>query len=164
MPDFGWWILLGVVAVAAGAALAWRPLRAAAREARFTQAKRDFHKQREWLEAKLIRLASTHVKPDSPRWADCDFDDAVAYVRHRATGELSALVGITVAMERIGHSPASASDLISNLRAGTAVFRFDAGHWETDGKVLLNLSPSEAIRFYQNDLEIVGQELAERPA
>jgi hypothetical protein len=162
MPDSGWWILAGVLAVLAIAALLWRPLSMAAREGRLAQARRDFHKQRERLEAKLVRLASAHAKPDAPRWADCDFDDSVAYVRHRGTGELSAFVGVTVAMERIGHSPASASDLISNLRAGTAVFRFEKDHWETDGRVMLNLSPSEAIRFYQNDLEIVGQEFAER--
>ena len=32
----------------------------------------------------------------------------------------------------------------------------------TDGRVILNLSPSEAIRFYQDDLEMVGQEMADR--
>ena len=29
-----------------------------------------------------------------------------------------------------------------------------------DGRVIHNLSPNEAIRFYQNDWEMVGQELA----
>jgi hypothetical protein len=50
-----------------------------------------------------------------------------------------------------------------NLRAGTAVFRLDRDRWETEGRVILNLSPSEAIRTYQHDLEVVGREAAERP-
>ena len=87
----------------------------------------------------------------------------MAYVRNRSTGELSAFVAVTVAMESLENAAHSASDLLSNLHAGTAVFRFDRDHWVTDGRAILNLSPSEAIRFYQNDIEVVGQELAEQP-
>jgi hypothetical protein len=144
--------------------LLWRPCQVAAREARFTQARRDFHKQREWLEVKFISLAGAQGGMDVPRWSNCEFDDAVSYVRHRTTGELSAFVAVTVALEGIGHLTATATDLMSNLQAGTAVFRFDKDHWLTDGRVILNLSPSEAIRFYQNDLEMVGQEMADRTA
>ena len=101
-------------------------------------------------------------KADAPRWSNCEFDDAVSYVRHRTTGELSAFVAVTVALEGISHLTTSATDLMSNLQAGTAVFRFDKDHWVTDGRVIHNLSPNEAIRFYQNDWEMVGQEMADR--
>ena len=97
-----------------------------------------------------------------PRWTDCDFDDAVAYVRNAPPASFSAFVAVTVAMESLSDPLThSASDLIGNLRAGTAVFRFDRDHWETDGRAILNLSPNEAIRFYQHDLEVVGQESAQ---
>ena len=156
-----WWLIpVGLAAVAAALFVLWRPLRQATSEARLARARAGFHREREWLEAKFIRRAVAHTKPEAPRWADCDFDDSVAYVRDRTTGELSAFVAVTVALEGVSHSSASASDLIGNLRAGTAIFRFDKDHWETEGRVLLNLSPTEAIRFYQNDLEMVGQELA----
>ncbi len=164
MPESWWWILALGAALAGIAILLWRPARMAARDARLTQAKRYFHRQRERLEAKFVQLAVAQAKHDAPRWTDCDFDDAVAYVRDRATGELSAFVAVTVALDGLPDvATSSASDLIGNLRAGTAVFRFDRDHWETDGRAILNLSPSEAIRFYQNDLEVVGQELAEQP-
>ena len=52
---------------------------------------------------------------------------------------------------------------LDNLRSGTAIFRFDSSHWETDGRAILNLSPAEAIRFYRNDLEMIDQELAGQP-
>lgn len=164
MPEPWWVIAIGLVIIAIVTIFLWRPLRVATREARFSQAKKGFHKQREWLEAKFLQLAASNAKSDSPRWADCDFDDAVAYVRHRTTGELSAFVAITLAVEEGHQASASTTDLIGNLRAGTAVFRFVKDHWETDGRVILNLSPNEAIRFYQSDLEVVGQEHAYRPA
>ena len=148
--------------VAAVVLVFWRPCQAAAREARFAQARRDFHKQREWLEVSLFPWQVGPWQAGSPRWSNCEFDDAVYHVRHRTTGELSAFVAVTVALEGIAHVTASANDLMSNLQAGTAVFRFDKAHWVTDGRVILNLSPNEAIRFYQNDLEMVGQEMADR--
>ncbi len=161
MPEPWWWVLALVAALAGIVVLLWRPARMAAREASLKQAKKNFHRQRERLEAKFIQLASAHGKHDAPRWCDCDFDDSVSYVRNRASGELSAFVAVTVAMESLADAPLSTSDMIGNLRAGTAVFRFDRDHWVTDGRAILNLSPSEAIRFYQNDLEVVGQEVAE---
>ncbi len=143
--------------------LIWRPVRAASREARFAQARRDFHAQRERLEMKFIYLAGIHPQSRALHWADCEFDDDVAYVRNRSTGELSAFVAVTVATDHLEDPAAGIGGLVGNLRAGTAVFRFDRSHWETDGRAILNLSPTEAIRFYQNDLEMVDQELARRP-
>ena len=158
MPESWWIIPIGLVVVALVAAVCWRPVRRAAREARFVQARKGFHKQREWLEVRFLQLADAHAKPESPKWAGCEFDDPVSYVRQRSTGELSAFVAVTLALESVSKSSGSATDLIGNLRVGTAVFRFDKDHWATDGRVILNLSPSEAIRFYQNDFEMVGQE------
>ena len=162
MPEPWWWIPFACAMFAVVVLLLWRPCQAAAREARFAQARKVFHKQREWLEVKFISLAPSQGKPDAQRWSNCEFDDAVSYVRHRGTGELSAFVAVTVALESISQTTASTTDLMSNLQAGTAVFRFDKDHWVTDGRVILNLSPSEAIRVYQNDLEMVGQEMADR--
>ncbi|MEI8371971.1 MAG: hypothetical protein WCJ35_03955 [Planctomycetota bacterium] len=160
MPEPWLWIACAMVAVVV--LLMWCPYRATAREARLTQARKEFHKQREWLEVKFISLAGTQGKPDAPRWSNCEFDDDVSYLRHRTTGELSAFVAVTVALEGIGLTTTSATNLMSNLQAGTAVFRFEKKRWVTDGRVILNLSPDEAIRFYQNDLEMVGQEMADR--
>jgi hypothetical protein len=71
-------------------------------------------------------------------------------------------VAVTVALEGIGHANISATDLMGSLQAGPAVFRFDKTRWVTDGRVIHDLSPNEAIRAYQNDLEMVGQEMADR--
>ena len=155
-----WWIAcaLAITALIA-AAVVWPPLRTAIREARLADARRDFHAKREWLEAKFVTLAGQGKKPELPGWADCQFDDDVAYVRSRATGELSALVAITVAFEE-EDGGGSACKTGKNLRCGTAVFRLEQNHRKTQGVTLHNQSPAEAIRYYHQDLEIVAHELA----
>lgn len=151
------WILVPTVLVlTAGAALVWQPIRAAVRRYRLADARRDFHWQRERLEAKFIKLAWAGAPPNGPRWLDCEFEDDVSYVRNRNTGELCAFVGATVAA---GDPFDFFADPPQRFRIGTAIFRFDRNHWDTDGRAILNLSPSEAIRFYQDDLEVVGEEL-----
>src|SRR5208283_2612204 len=122
MPEPYVWIPVACALVAVVVLLLWRPCRDAARDARLAQARKEFHKQREWLEVKFISLAGAQGKADVPRWSNCEFDDAVCYVRHRTTGELSAFVEVTMALEGIGHMVTSATDLMSNLQAGTAVF------------------------------------------
>ena len=154
------WILVAAGVVLAAVVLIWRSVRAASREARFIRARRDFHTQRERLEAKFVQLASAQGKREGPHWPDCDFADDVFYVRTRSTGQLSAFVSVTVAVDNFEGPPTAIGDLIGNLRAATAIFRFERDHWETDGRALLNLSPAEAIRYYQDELKMVDHESA----
>ncbi|MBU4271008.1 MAG: hypothetical protein KKE86_07210 [Planctomycetes bacterium] len=145
-----WWIPIVVAVLLSAAALFRKPRKKTSRATGLTRAKRRFHVQREHLEARFLQLASARANPDAPRWADCAFDDDVAYVRSRSTGELSALVAVTLAIEDCDDDP----------QAGTAVFRFDRDHWETDGRAILNLNPAEAIQYYRDELEIVEAEIA----
>ncbi len=160
MPQL-WYVLLAVGWILAAVFLVWRPIRATMRETRLARVRQGFHGQREHLEAKFVKLAG--ARSDAPRWEDCDFDDDVAYVRNRTSGELSALVAVTVMIDAAEDSTGTMGDLVGNLAAGTAVFRLDRDHWETDGRAILNLSPAEAILFYRADLEVVEHESAARP-
>ena len=158
------WILLAALAVVAAVTLIWRLCRSISREPRLADACRDFHLQRERLEAKFIQLAEAHAGGGTLRWTDCQFDDDVAYVQNRSTGELSAFVEVSVPTEdpdrtdRYGEGLGPRGD----LRAATVVFGLDRDHWETDGRAIFNLTPAEAIRFYRRDLKVVGRELAQR--
>ncbi len=158
------WCLVFIAIGLAAAAFLWRPRCQASCAAGLTQAKQRFHVQRERLEAKFIQLASAKAKPEAPRWADCTFADDVAYVRNRATGEISAFVAVAIATEpaHLDRAGQDEPDADRPLQAGTAVFRFDRDHWETDGRAILNLSPNEAVTYYRHDWEIVGEELAHR--
>jgi hypothetical protein len=156
-----WWVAVAVGATTAFLLWRWFPSRGRTRGPRFAQARREFHLQREGLEAKFERLGALAAKPDAPRWARCDFDDDVAYARNRSTGELTAFVSVTIEIDGADDS-SGGKDLVGNLRAATAVFRFDRTHWETDGRALFNLTPIEAIRYFRRDLEPLGQEVATR--
>jgi hypothetical protein len=153
---------LGLTLFVAG--LAWRPIHQGLRRARFAEARRDFHRQRERLEARFLQLGIANSRPDAPAWMDCEFDDDVAYARSRSTGELSALVAVTISLGRFDEAAEEdRGEPPDQLRLATAVFRFDHGHWTTDGRAILNLSPAETIHFYQRELEMVGQECPVRP-
>jgi len=155
-------IPVGVILIALTAAAGYRLWPRRSREPQLsplTQAKRRFHAQRERLEAKFLQLTTAHSNPDAPRWADCTFADDVSYVRSRKTGELSAFVAVTLAVEEYDASPRSESD---SYQEATAVFRFDHDHWETDGRAILNLTPGEAVHHFREDLEMVSEELAHK--
>ncbi len=111
------WIAAGVIAlVLLGliAALIWRPIRRSLREAQLVKARQDFHRQRERLEAKFFELAAGSGKPRGLRWANCDFDDDVAYARDRHSGELAALVAVTISFEAIPGGPMEHVEAVSN--------------------------------------------------
>ncbi|MCH8922174.1 MAG: hypothetical protein IIA67_03365 [Planctomycetes bacterium] len=154
------WILAAVAASAVTAlavALAWKPLRAARREARFAQARQAFRQRREWLEAKFFDLASHSGRPRGLRWTDCDFADEVTYARDRRSGRLSALVAVTIGFEAIEGGGMEEVEAVSNLRAATALFQFNGSRrkWETDGRAIFNLNPHEAVEHFQSDMELL---------
>jgi hypothetical protein len=158
----GWW----VPAIAASAvavivvSLVWRPIRVRLRENQLARARKDFHRQRERLEARFFTLASQSGKPRGLEWVRCDFEDDVIYARHRQSGELSAFVGVTIGFEAIEGGGMEEVEAVGNARAATAVFRVERDHWATDGRALFNLTPAEAVAFYQDNLEFVAKELA----
>ena len=101
MPQYGWIIVGGVLLAAVVLPLVARRVRQIALEARFCKAMRDFHPQREYLEAKFFDLCASSGKPRGLAWENCDFEDDVAYARHRRSGDLSALVGVTICFSAI---------------------------------------------------------------
>ncbi|MBL9125161.1 MAG: hypothetical protein JNG90_16105 [Planctomycetaceae bacterium] len=156
----GLWIgvVAAVVAALAVAGALWRPLRAARREARLARARQQFKLQRERLEAKFFSLAASSGKPRGLRWVDCDFDNLVTYARDRKSGQLSAFVGVTISFEAIEGGLMEGVEAVGNLRAATAVFIYGRQGWETQGRVMFNLNPSEAIAYYVSLVELVGNE------
>ncbi len=165
--DVGVYFVLGA-GIYLLARIFWPPLHTAAREAALSKAKREFHIRRERLEAKFATLALTKSSYRKMDWDECRFDDDVSYVRNRNSGELAALVA--VAVPEIAATPADEfPDYIDDpqpieRKNGTAVFRFHRGHWMTDGHVILNLTPSEAILAHLQELEIVDKEFSHRHA
>ncbi len=159
MQGYLWIILATALLGLSVIAVLWRPLLTSWRETRFAEACRDFHLQRERLEAKFMILGMIEDRAVEDRWSDCRFDDDVAYARSRASGELSAFVAVTIRLDEPSNPVMIESDLGDPSCEATAVFRFDGRHWDTEGRAIFNLTPTEAIHFFERDLEMVGQEL-----
>ena len=156
--------MIGWIAIAAGACaililvVVLGPARSKLRASRYERARRDFHRCRERLEAKFFQLAAASGKPRGLRWVSCDFEDDVSYARDRRSGELRAFVAVTIGFEAVEGGGMEHVEAVGNLRAATAEFCLRLGHWETDGRTIFNLNPTEAIDYYRENLEIVGQE------
>lgn len=154
-------VMLAVAAVAGVAViLAFRPIRAARQAERLARDQRDFHRQREQLEAKFIERASISGKPRGLRWTDVAFDDDVVYARDRRTGGLKALVAVEVSFEAIEGGGMEEVEAVSNVRAATAEFLYESGRWKTNGRVYFNLAPTATVKYLSTDLELVAEEHA----
>jgi hypothetical protein len=155
-------IVSAALAVLAGTAIvvALRPIRAARRAEQLARIQRDFHRQREQLEAKFIDRAAASGKPRGLTWTNVDFDDDVIYVRDRRDRSLKALVAIEVSFEAVEGGGMEEVEAVSNVRAATAEFLHDGTRWCTVGRVYFNLAPSAAVKYLSADLELVAEEHA----
>jgi hypothetical protein len=138
--------------------LAWRAVSGRRRRhvrEELQHARELFHRRREWLEADFLSLAATSGKPRTLAWNGCDFANEVAFARDRHTGQLCALVAVTICFSAI--DPTCDDDILAGFpeRSATSVFRFDGVRWTTDGRAVFNLNPSETIRHYSHELELV---------
>ena len=130
---------------------------------RLARARRDFHRQREPLEAKFIERAAASGKPRGLRWLDVEFDDDVVYARDRRRGQLKALVAIEVSFEAVEGTAMDEEDqaeAVGRVRAATAEFVHDGARWQTNGRVYFNLAPSATVKYLASDLEMVAEEHA----
>ncbi len=125
------------------------------RRARLRRAKDLLHRRREWLEAEFVSRASASGKPRRMVWEDCEFDDPVSLARDRHSGQLHALVGVTITFLPVDEQGLEELDAQPAHRAATAVFRFNGTEWTTDGRAIFNLNPAETIQRYGHELELV---------
>jgi hypothetical protein len=157
--EYWWWVIAVVVVVAtACAAVLWRAGQKSRGRKELERLKKEFHRSREHLEAHFLTRASGSGKPRGLKWTDCEFADDVVYTRDRKTGELSALVAVTIRFEAIEGGGMEEIDFVRAPRDATAVFRVDQGRWTTDGRAVMNLNPDETLRHFQSDLEWVSEE------
>ena len=107
--------------------------------------RKRFRHQRERLEARFFDIASATGKPRGLRWVDIDFEDAVCFAVDREKNQLLALVGVTIGFEAVEGGGMEEVEAVGNLRSATALFHLDGKWWDTNGRVLFNLEPVEAL-------------------
>ncbi len=153
-----WGVVCAVGALAATGLIGWHVgrWRKARRAKEVLQLARGiFRRRREWLEAEFVTRASERGKPRDFAWAGCEFADAVAFARDRSTGQLRALVEVTICFEAEDGVALDGGEAGVAVRLATAVFRFEKDMWTSDGRAIFNLNPAETIRRYQHELEVV---------
>lgn len=149
------WIAVGALLVVAGLAAGWWIARRKPRRASIERARRLFHLQRERAEHRFFVLAAQSGKPRGLEWVECEFDDGVSFARDRHSGRLRALVGVTIRFKAVEGGGMEDNPNVGNLRAASAVFHLDGDDWSSDGRVLFNLNPAQAIEHYRQELEVV---------
>jgi hypothetical protein len=154
MAPLGWIVATVAVALVV-TVLCWRPLRRFGKQVQVERASESFRLQRERLEAQFVLTASATGKPRGLLWKDCQFDGAAEFVRDRHTGEIAALVGVTIQFEAIPGGDMEGLPAVDNLRNASAVFFFHRGQWQTVGKAVFNMNPDEAIEHFKNQYERV---------
>jgi hypothetical protein len=153
-----WWWLAPLLIVVALVVLAmiWRPLQSFGRDVKVERARELFALQRALLHERFFQAAAGTGKPRGLRWVHCEWDDRIEFARDRRTGQLAALVAVTIRFEAVEGSDMEGLPAVGNLRNASAVFFLQRGKWETVGKAVFNLNPDEALRHFQNQYERVG--------
>jgi hypothetical protein len=149
--------VLGLIVVLVPlAVLAARRLRAFGEAVQVERAQEMFKLQRERLEAEFLRAAVASGKPRGLHWRECQWADAVEFVRELQSGQIAALVGVTIRFEAVEGGDMEGVAAVSNLRNASAVFYFHRGQWHTVGKAVFNLNPDEALAHFHNQYERIG--------
>ncbi len=156
------WLWLVPLMVLIVLLLALRPLRLLGREIQVERARELFSLQRERLEADFLQAAAATGKPRGLRWKACEWGLQVEFARERQTGQLAALVGVTIQFEAIEGSDMEGLPAVGNLREASAVFFFQRGQWHTAGKAIFNLNPAEAIEHFKNNYKRISPNQEEK--
>lgn len=149
-----WWLLPGAGVLTL---IGWSYLRSRGgkKPPNTNAAAAEFRLRREWLEAEFMQIASNSGLPRGLRWKNCDFENEVLFARDKKSGDLTALVAVTIAFEAIEGGPMEDVPAVGNLRLATAVFLFSNQQWRTDGKAVFNLDPLETLARFEKFFERV---------
>ena len=112
-----------------------------------------FAAQRAELEAAFFAAAAASGKPRGLRWKACDWEPGAEFAREIATGNLVALVGVTIQFEAVAGGDMEGLPVVGNLRNASAVFFFHDGRWRTTGKAVFNLNPDEVLAHFRYQYE-----------
>jgi hypothetical protein len=160
MEAYEWVIAIVAAVLAAGSCAAgglwlWGKWRCRRAESQMDRARRTFHRRREWLEARFVSIYARRGAPRGLDCLDCDFENEVTFARDRHSGELRALVAVTISFKAVEGGGMEDNPNVGNLRAATAVFCFDGAEWSTNGDPKFNLNPAQVIEHYHHELEMV---------
>lgn len=116
----------------------------------------NFAGRRQELSREFLQAAAATGKPRGLRWVGCELSGPPLFAQEEPSGQLAALVGATVSFEAIPGGGMEEVEAVGNLRSATALFVFRGGAWTTDGRVIFNLEPAEALARLSPALRPLG--------
>src|SRR5260370_26800263 len=141
--------LIGAAIVVVVVGSGWLIARAyLGRERETATARSAFLMKRPEFETMFFWAACATGKPRGLRWKACEWSDCVEFAREKQTGNLAALVGVTIQFEAIEGGDMEGVPAVGNLRNASAVFFYHKGRWPTLGRAVFNLNPDEALRHF----------------
>jgi hypothetical protein len=146
-----WFIPFGFL-IGAGVFL-WLVLRSRSPQALLEWARTLFYQQRQQVETAFFQAAAASGKPRGLNWKECQWGGQIEWARDRQTGQMLALVAVTIAFEAVAGSDMEGVAAVGNLRNASAVFFFQDGQWQTAGRAIFNLNPDEVVQHYQQGYE-----------
>lgn len=124
------------------------------------QAIQEFSEQRDELSRVFLKTASASGKPRGLRWTGCELSGPPLFAVDDRSGELIAMLGATISFAAIEGGGMEDVEAVGNLRSATAVFMHRGEGWMTDGRVIFNLEPAEALAKFQGTLRALGSPAA----
>ena len=140
-----WWIGGVAVAVLIAGGL-W--VRRFGRTVQVERAREFFRLQHERYEERLLAMANATGKPRGLRWIIATITGDAVLARNSSRA-IIALVPVVVGFEPIEGSDMENVPMAKEPRVATAVFTFHRGEWHTDGRVVFNLDPQQAMKHFK---------------
>jgi hypothetical protein len=108
-----------------------------------------FSAQRESLRAAYFDAVASSGKPRGLRWQAIEWAEEVTFARDRPSGQLIALVCITVHFEAIEGGEMEGIEAVGLPRLATAVFIHNKNKWNPTNNIIFNLTPLEVMERSQ---------------
>jgi hypothetical protein len=148
-----WWVGggVGLVLLALGA----RWLLHLGRAVQVERARELFRLQHERFEQMLLTAAAATGRPRGLTWVGCEITGDAVLARDAVTRGIVAFVPVVIGFEPVAGSDMEDVPAARDPRPATAVFAFRRGHWHTDGRVVFNLDPRQAVGHFGKQFSVL---------
>lgn len=114
-----------------------------------------FDSRRDLLFEQFFDAAVLAGAPRGLRWVRCEWLPDRVLLRDKASGQFNLLVGVNISFAAIEGGEMEGVAAVSMIRDACAVFQWNNGTWETSGKALFNMSPTDAAPRLGASYEVV---------
>ena len=146
-----WWVGGAAVAALLAVRWAWHFCHAV----QVARARELFRLQHERFEEMLLKAAAATGQPRGLTWASCAITGDAVLARDIVSGTIAAFVPVLVGFEPVPGGDMEDVPAAREPRPATAVYTFARGHWHTDGRVVFNLNPAQAVAHFGKQFRLI---------